>query len=208
MRALFKLIAVSAVVGLFALERRFPEYPTELAIAGASALALVAAAIFALDRKRQSTQPTQIINTPPARFATAHAAIGDDDVEGKTVRAPMSAREAMSMHARHAPVFDRELQMRKHEDQHAAWFEDDPQTAAGFDQERYEQAQQYALAFDAQLSSYRRTRTYDVPTPRYEIARGSYTDGHYRAVLQRRTQPGPAVEPALVQRDVSLSRRR
>jgi hypothetical protein len=206
MRALFKLIAVSAVVGLFALESRYPEYLAELAIAGASALALIAAAIYALDRKRRSTQPTQIVDVPPVRVVAAHPAV--DDVEGKTVRAPMSRAEAMSMHARHAPAFDRELQMQRHEGDHAGWFEDDPQTAASFDQDRYEQAQQYAQAFDAQLSSYRRTRTYDVPTPHYEIARGSYTDGHYRAVLQRRTQPGAAVQPALIERDVSLSRRR
>lgn len=110
------------------------------------------------------------------------------DIEGKTVRAPMSHEEAHEMHARYAPSFDQQLALNRHIEEHGdavpeAVPEHDP---PGFDQHRYATALQYADAFEAQLTQQRRTQAYQVAQPR-RIARGSYTPQHYAG--QRSDQP-------------------
>jgi hypothetical protein len=115
----------------------------------------------------------------------------DDDIEGKTMRAPMSNEEAYEMHARYAPAFDQQAAIARYraqygEDQHEpAAPQHDP--ALAFDQRTYAAALEYANAFESQLMRTRRTAAYEVAAPR-RIARGSFTPHQYQAVDRRSDQ--------------------
>jgi hypothetical protein len=172
MRAIVKLMGVSAVIAICAVDSR-----VEFAIAGAVLLAIVAYGIYRLDRK-------------PAVAAAPF------DHEGRTVRAPLTAKEAAELHARYALTFDQQAAILRHQERHGIErYEPMAGDHPDFDQSRYQRAQSYARAFDAQLAARRMTRSYEVPTPNYAIARGSYTDGQYRRMTRSQPPVEPVIEP-------------
>lgn len=190
MRAILKLVAVGAVIGMFGIADSI-----ELYAIGGGLLLLMPFVVQRLDRRVAA--PVAPAKPPPHRHdVTMNVAPlpmprpqpmegrpDDDDVEGKTVRAPMSHEEAYQMHARYAPSFDQQAAIARYEAKHGevVWEDAVPeQDPPAFDQGRYAMALQYADAFEEQLTSRRRTAAYEVASPR-RIARGSYTPQQYRA---------------------------
>jgi len=184
MRVILNLLAVGAVAAALVVAG-LAETMELYAIAGTLAVALPIA-LWAINRRPRRRNANREAIARPTKAATTldviplptpYAAV-DDDIEGKTVRAPMSQEEAHQMHARYAPAFDQQLAVSryvaKHGD-HEATPEHDPPS---FDQRRYANALQYADAFEQQLAAHRRTQAYEVARPR-RIARGSYTAQQY-----------------------------
>lgn len=165
LRALVKLTLVGGVVTLGGLASS-----VELFAASGAALLVLPFAVTLVDRKRAVRAEPQ-----PVELAAPES---PDDLEGLTVRAPMSSEEAYEMHARYAPTFDQQVAIARYEAKQTPLPRDpDPET---FDQERYAAALQYAMAFDAQLRQ-RRTAAYEVAPPR-RMARGSVTPQQYRVI--------------------------
>jgi hypothetical protein len=145
MRALVKLLGVVAVVAVFSLDRRI-----ELALCGAALLVVVAAVIRWMDRAEVIAVPAprvtlEVVPLQPPRRAGWPAA---DDLEGTTVPARLSERTARALHEHYAPDFDRQLAVHRHIDRHGDGEPAADPARPAFDQHRYEQAQQYARAFD------------------------------------------------------------
>jgi hypothetical protein len=181
MRAILKLILVGGVAVLFGYADS-----VELYAAGGGALLLLPFAIWRIDRRpRAVALPIANASATMTVMPLPRPAAVDDDIEGKTVRAPMSHQDAYDMHARYAPSFDQQVAIARYEAHQTKQVpEQDPPS---FDQGRYAQALQYAEAFEAQLSVQRRTAAYSVAQPR-RIARGSYTPQQYRAADTRSDQ--------------------
>lgn len=166
LRAILKLVAVGGVVALCGTADS-----TELYAAGGGALLAMPFAVALIDRRTE----------PPKRVTVDVVPLpAPDDVEGVTVRAPMTSEEAYEMHARYATNFDQQAAIARYEAQHGLEF--DPAPSAGeFDQGAYATALQYADAFEAQLNRQRRTSAYQIAPPR-RTARGSVAPQTYRAV--------------------------
>jgi hypothetical protein len=186
MRAILKLVLVAGVVGLCAYADSI-----ELYIAGGASLLVLPFLIARVDRRREEVielvKSDRTMNVMPLPQPMPI----DDDIEGKTVRAPMSMEQAHEMHARYAPSFDQQAAIARYEARHgserpSAIPQHDPPS---FDQGRYAQALEYANAFDAQLTNARRTAAYAVAVPR-RMARGSYTPQQYRDEDKRSDQRG------------------
>jgi hypothetical protein len=188
MRAILKLIAVGAVIAVFGVADSIDLYAI-----GGGLLLLLPFAIYRIDPRAHVTSlPAE------AAFATAATTLDviplprplaaiEDDIEGKTVRAPMSHEEAYEMHARYSPYFDQQLALARYQAEHGdadveadEMPEQEPESQPMFDQHRYAQALKYADAFEEQLTARRRTAAYEVAPPR-RVARGSYTPQQYRA---------------------------
>ncbi len=201
LRAILKLVAVGAVIAVFGVADSI-----ELYAIGGGALLLLPFVIHRIDRPRCDRRARQAvaIDEPKSRAHTTLDVIPlprpqatEDDIEGLTVRAPMSHEQAYEMHARYAPSFDQQSAIARYEAQRLeapaygadaipeAVPEHDPPPM--FDQGRYATALQYADAFEEQLTRTRRTAAYQVAQPR-RIARGSYTPQQYRAVDTRSDQ--------------------
>jgi hypothetical protein len=208
MRAIIKLIAVGAVVAMFALDGYVDIEPASLAIGGATLLVVVAFAISRLDRR--APKPRVTLRVLPI------AQVTDDDIEGKTVRAPTAAELAYQMHQRYAPAFDQQAALARHlerygderyapeHDHHADFdphaYQQAQAAAASFDVEPVTETDEYARMFDEQLlMPQRKTRAYEMPPMRF--ARGSRTgslqyaapDDEPSQPSQRQPQEGPAM---------------
>jgi hypothetical protein len=196
MRAILKLILVAGVATLFGFADSI-----ELYAAGGAALLLLPFAIWRIDRRAKPIQAKPV--EPFADKAAVTMNVMplprplpvDDDIEGKTVRAPTAHEQAYEMHARYATAFDQQAAIGRYEarrgepGEHAVPEQDPP----SFDQRRYADALQYAEAFEAQLSKQRRTAAYQVAQPR-RVARGSYTPQQYRNADARSDQQAPSRE--------------
>lgn len=188
LRAILKLIAVGAVVAVFCLADSI-----ELYAIGGGALLLLPFVIHRIDQGARKaavmTESHAHVTLDVIPLPAPHQT--DDDIEGHTVRAPMSHEEAYEMHARYAPSFDQQAAIARyqaHQREDAVpevVSEEDPLPM--FDQRRYAAALQYADAFEEQLTHARRTSAYQVAKPR-RVARGSYTPQQYRAVDTRSDQ--------------------
>jgi hypothetical protein len=196
MRAVLKLIAAGAVIAVCGVAQSI-----ELYAVGGGMLLLLPFAIIATERKPAKPEAITAATTldviplptpqpPVIARPQPMPAREDDDIEGKTVRAPMSLDEAYEMHARYAPAFDQQVAISRYQakygDDHEPVLEPHHQPPS-FDQGRYARALQYADAFDEQLTARRRTSAYEVAPPR-RIARGSYTPQQYRRVDTRSDQ--------------------
>lgn len=171
LRAILKLALVGGVVTLGGLASSL-----ELYVVSGGALLALPFAVALVDRKQ--AQQVELAR-PTLEVLPLPAPESPDDLEGLTVRAPMSSEEAYEMHARYAPNFDQQIAIARYDAKPAPLPpEPDPET---FDQGRYAAALQYAEAFDAQLTQQRRTAAYEVAPPR-RMARGSVTPQQYRAI--------------------------
>jgi hypothetical protein len=169
LRAILKLVAVGGVVALCGTADS-----TELYAAGGGALLAMPFAVVLIDRKKQEAPKRVTVDVIPL------PAPAMDDIEGATVRAPMTSEEAYEMHARYATNFDQQAAIARYEAQHGLEF-DQPSPASEFDQGAYATALQYADAFEAQLNRQRRTSAYQISPPR-RTARGSVAPQTYRTV--------------------------
>lgn len=175
LRAILKLALVGGVATLGGMASSLDLY----AASGGALLALPFA-VTLVDRKkvRPDAPPVELARTT-LEVLPLPAPESPDDLEGLTVRAPMSSEEAYEMHARYAPNFDQQVAIARYDAKQAPLPpEPDPEA---FDQGRYAAALQYAEAFDAQLTRQRRTAAYEVAPPR-RMARGSVTPQQYRAI--------------------------
>ncbi len=189
LRAILKLVAVGAVIAVFGVADS-----TELYAIGGVALLLLPFAIHRIDRRPRRTVPqsraqiTLDVIPLPAPLPTDQE---DEDIEGLTVRAPMSHQEAYEMHARYAPAFDQAAAIARYEAYQPGELEAVPEEVHDpvpmFDQRRYATALQYADAFEEQLTRTRRTAAYQVAQPP-RMARGSYTPQQYRRGETRSNQ--------------------
>lgn len=193
MRAIVKLIAVIAVVGVFSLDRR-----VEFAASGAVLLVIVAFVIRRIDRTdRIAAAPAPRVTLEVVPLQAPRDL--DDDIEGMTVPARMSDAAAYELHERYAPTFDQQLALNRHLERHGDEHHAPDADQRAFDQHRYEQAQQYARAFDEQLAARARaprvpamraqTQAYAAVTPPRRIARGSYTPGSYDQEARLAAEP-------------------
>ncbi len=180
LRAILKLVAVGGVVTLCGMASS-----DELYAASGGALLALPFAVVLIDRKKAVRAASE-----PVDLARAHTTLdvmplpapeSPEDIEGLTVRAPMSNQEAYEMHARYAPNFDQQAAIARYEAQRDEVLSQEAASdPASFDQGRYAAALQYAEAFDAQLRN-RRTAAYEVAPPR-RMARGSVTPQRYRVI--------------------------
>ena len=194
LRAILKLVAVGAVITLCSVASSIELYA---ASGGAVLLLPFAVVLIGPRRKPQKTEAAarktlDVIPLPSPQFvhgatpmpmestAMPMTVIHDDDIEGKTVRAPMTSEQAYAMHARYAPSFDQQVAIARYEARQPEPTAIPQQDPPAFDQQRYAAALQYAQAFESQLMKARRTAAYEVAPRR--IARGSYTPLQYRAV--------------------------
>ncbi len=172
-------------------------------------LKLLAAMFHRRPRTLALPEPTVIEREPDQAAATLHViplpppVVIADDVEGLTVRAPLSHEEAYEMHARYAPAFDQQAAVNRYVERHGDEIAASPDEVAvpqhdppSFDQHRYANALQYADAFEQQLAAQRRrTQAYELAQPRGRIARGSYTPLQYKEpARQRSDQPSSATD--------------
>ena len=187
LRAILKLVAVGAVITLCSVASSIELY----AASGAVLLLPFAVVLIGPRRQAQKTEATarktlDVIPLPTPQFVLGATPMpmestampmtvirDDDDIEGKTVRAPMTSEQAYEMHARYAPSFDRQVAIARYEARQPAPAAAPEQQPPAFDQQRYAAALQYAQAFESQLMKARRTAAYEVAPRR--MARGSYT---------------------------------
>jgi hypothetical protein len=205
MRAILKLIAVCWVIAVFGIADSIEAPPEALYAAGGVLLLLLPFVIQRIDRRAIATPPSPRGEPAFARESITLDVIPlpqpnaiEDDLEGKTVRAPMSHEEAYEMHARYAPYFDQQAALARYQAEHGEADveatvapEQAPASQPMFDQHRYAQALQYADAFEEQLTARRRTAAYEVAPP-HRVARGSYTPRQYRAAHGVRSDQRPS----------------
>ena len=162
MRAICELLAVAGVVAILGLGER-----PELLGGGVLLLVVIAVVLRRADQVRIEVNKTA--TTLEVRTLVAPLDL-EQDLEGKTVPAPITPEAAYEMHQRYAPAFDQQLALAKHLERHGDERYAPAPNEPSFDPERYARGRTYADAFDRQLER-RRTRRYEVVQPR--LARGS-----------------------------------